>query len=190
MALLDPRGLEGYIRETATKYGIDPDTAIKVAQSEGLANPVGDRGKSFGAFQLYTGGGLGNEFQKATGLDPSDPANERATIDYALMRASQGGWEPWHGAKRVGISPWQGIGGDQPYFPPADARAAQNAPAPAPAASTGGAPVTSETAAAQASAAGPILPQAQSFLTPPELQPLYFAPRKRVQLALLNQARR
>jgi hypothetical protein len=105
----DPRGLEPYIRETAKKYGVDPDTAVRVAKSEGLRDFSGDRGKSGGAFQLYTGGGLGNEFQKATGLDPLDPKNEKATIDYALKHASTGGWGPWHGAKRVGIGEREGL---------------------------------------------------------------------------------
>jgi hypothetical protein len=109
----DPRGLTDYIRETATKYGVDPEVAVRVAQSEGLRDPIGDNGKSFGAFQLYTGGGLGNEFKRDTGLDPGDPQNERATIDYALKRASQMGWGPWHGAARVGIDQWEGIGGGQ-----------------------------------------------------------------------------
>jgi hypothetical protein len=106
----DPRGLTGFIRETAGKYGIDPDTAVQVAGSEGLRNPIGDGGKSHGAFQLYTGGGLGNDFQKATGLDPSDPTNERATIDYALKHASQNGWGAFHGARRIGLSNDAGIG--------------------------------------------------------------------------------
>ena len=90
----DPRGLSGYIRETAKKYGVDPDVALKVAKSEGLRDFSGDGGKSGGAFQLYTGGGLGNKFKKETGLDPLDPANEKATIDYALKHASQHGWGP------------------------------------------------------------------------------------------------
>ena len=106
----DPRGLIPYIRERAVAHGIDPDVAVRVAASEGLSNPIGDKGKSFGAFQLYTGGGEGNRFQQQTGLDPSDPANEKATIDFALARASQVGWGPWHGAARVGIGEFQGIG--------------------------------------------------------------------------------
>ena len=73
----DPRGLSDYIRETAKKYGVDPEVALKVAKSEGLRDFSGDGGKSGGAFQLYTGGGLGNEFQKMTGLDPLDPKNEK-----------------------------------------------------------------------------------------------------------------
>ena len=34
---------------------------------QGLANPVGDGGYSHGAFQLYTKGGEGNNFQRETG---------------------------------------------------------------------------------------------------------------------------
>jgi len=109
----DPRGLTSFIQETARKYGIDPATALKVAKSEGLAQFYGDNGRSGGAFQLFTGGGLGNEFKKETGLDPLDPANEKATIDYALKRAAQGGWGPWYGAAKVGVGTWDGIG-DRP----------------------------------------------------------------------------
>ena len=117
----DPRGLEPYIRETAQKYGVDPDVAVRVAKSEGLRSfrsgvrqKNGKEEPSFGAFQLYTGGGEGNRFQKETGLDPSDPANEKATIDYALRRAAKVGWGPWHGAKNTGIGEFEGIGGQSP----------------------------------------------------------------------------
>jgi hypothetical protein len=115
----DPRGLAGFIRETAAKYGISPEVALRVAQSEGLAQfssgvrrPDGSMEPSFGAFQLYTGGGLGNQFQKDTGLDPSDPANEKATIEYALKHAAANGWGPWYGAKRAGIGNFEGIAFD------------------------------------------------------------------------------
>jgi len=117
----DPRGMAAYIRETAAKYGIDPEVALKVARSEGLSTfqssvtqKGGKREPSWGAFQLYTGGGLGNQFQKETGLDPSDPANEKATIDYALKTAAKVGWGPWHGAKNTGIGEFEGIGGASP----------------------------------------------------------------------------
>src|SRR5512139_1317364 len=112
----DPRALVPFIRETAAKYGIDPDVAVKVAESEGLNQfTSGIPGEnSYGAFQLNTQGGLGNEFQKATGLDPSDPKNEQATIDYALKYASKKGWGAFHGAKnRYGYGPFEGIGGQQ-----------------------------------------------------------------------------
>jgi hypothetical protein len=106
----DPRGLEPYIREEATKYGHDPDTAVRVAKSEGLRDPIGDQGTSFGAFQLHKHGGLGDEFQKETGLDPADPKNERAGISWALKNLGRTGWSPYHGAARVGVSKWDGVG--------------------------------------------------------------------------------
>jgi len=105
----DPRGKIPVIRAAAEKYGVDPVTALKVAKSEGLAQFYGDGGASGGAFQLYTKGGLGNEFQKETGLNPLDKRNEDATIDYAMKRASQGGWGPWYGAAKVGVGQWDGI---------------------------------------------------------------------------------
>jgi hypothetical protein len=107
----DPRGKAAHIRETAKKYGVDPEVALRVAKSEGLRDFSGDGGKSGGAFQLYTGGGLGNKFKKETGLDPLDPKNEDATIDYALKYASQHGWGSWYGAPKVGVGTWDGISG-------------------------------------------------------------------------------
>lgn len=106
----DPRGMTPVIVAAAQRYGVDPDVALKVARSEGLGTFSGDGGKSGGAFQLYTGGGLGNEFQRDTGLDPLDPKNEPATIDYAMRRLSETGWTPYHGAARVGVGPREGIG--------------------------------------------------------------------------------
>ena len=113
----DPRGKADLIRRTAIKYGIDPEVALRVAKSEGLANyqstvvKKGVREPSWGAFQLYTGGGLGNRFQKETGLDPKDPKNEDATIDYALRYAAKHGWGSWYGAKNTGIGEFEGIKG-------------------------------------------------------------------------------
>src|SRR5690348_4710896 len=56
----DPRGLAPFIRERAANYHIDPNVALAVFRSEGLGNPVGDKGTSFGAPQLHVGGGLGD----------------------------------------------------------------------------------------------------------------------------------
>ena len=121
----DPRGVVPYIRERATALGIDPDVAERVARSEGVSSfqstviqKDGRREPSYGALQLYTGGGMGNDFQRDTGLDPSDPKNEKATIDYALQKARTGGWTPWHGAKGAGIGPRTGIPGGEDYVIP------------------------------------------------------------------------
>jgi hypothetical protein len=116
----DPRGMSSFIRSEASRLGIDPDIALRVARSEGLRTFSGDQGTSGGAFQLHRGGlarggnrvaGLGDDFMRKTGLDPLDPANERATITFALEAAKRMGWSPFHGAARAGISRWEGIGG-------------------------------------------------------------------------------
>jgi hypothetical protein len=105
----DPRGMIPVIRAAAAKYGHDPDVAIRVARAEGLTEPLGDGGKSGGAFQLFTGGGLGNEFQQQTGLDPLDPKNEPATIDWAMQNLDRTGWGPYRGAAAAGVGVQQGI---------------------------------------------------------------------------------
>ena len=121
----DPRGKIPVIMAAAQKYGNDPNIALNVARQEGLTTFLGDKGKSGGAFQLYTGGGVGNDFQRDTGLDPLDPKNEDATIDYAMKHAAQHGWGAWNGAKKIGITGYMGIGGNQAAAP-----AGGGAPAP------------------------------------------------------------
>lgn len=112
--------LEDYIFKAARSRNIDPSVAIAVAQSEGLdGNPAdgwqsnvvknGKREPSYGPFQLYTGGGLGNRFQEKTGLDPADPANVFKGIDFALDVASKEGWGAWYGAKKIGVYGMHGI---------------------------------------------------------------------------------
>jgi hypothetical protein len=88
---------------------------MRVARSEGFTNFRGDNNTSFGAFQLHvTPNGrehaVGDQFKSETGLDPSDPANERQGIDYALNWARKHGWGDFHGAANTGIGKWQGIG--------------------------------------------------------------------------------
>lgn len=119
----DPRGNEAYIREKAREYGHDPDTAVAVAKSEGLRDFSGDRGTSFGAFQLHKHGGLGDEFQKQTGLDPADPKNERATIDWSMKNLGRTGWAPYHGARnRYGLGDFEGVGGRSSKISASDAK--------------------------------------------------------------------
>jgi hypothetical protein len=111
--------IASYVTQAALKRGIDPATALAVAKSEGglsswnkqstfMKNGVQE--PSFGPFQLYKGGGLGNVFQKKTGLDPALAQNGPAGVDFALDHASKNGWGSWYGAKNTGISNWQGIG--------------------------------------------------------------------------------
>lgn len=111
--------IAAYITQAAVKRGIDPNVALNVAKSEGGLNSWnlqsgfvknGVREQSFGPFQLYKGGGLGNEFMSKTGLDPALAANGPAATDFALDHAAKNGWGAWYGAKRVGIGNWEGIG--------------------------------------------------------------------------------
>lgn len=106
-----------YIRQAATARGIDPDTALRVAMSEGgLKDPVrqsdyvknGVREASYGPFQLYMGGGLGNKALEA-GIDPRDPNQWRQGVDFALDQAATGGWSPWYGAAKVGLGNRAGL---------------------------------------------------------------------------------
>jgi hypothetical protein len=115
----DKEALKQYIRYAAASRGIDPEVAVKVAMSEGLNTYVGDNGSSFGPYQLHYGnvaaggnqvGGLGDTFTQQTGLDARDPATIQAQIDFTLDQAKRSGWGPWHGAARVGVGNYTGIG--------------------------------------------------------------------------------
>lgn len=114
----DVSGTEAYIREAATKRGIDPDIAVKVARSEGLGPGIwqsnyvrgdGKRETSYGPFQLLVGGGLGDKFQKTYGKSPADPSTVNQQIDFALDEAARGGWSPWYGAAKVGVGARTGL---------------------------------------------------------------------------------
>lgn len=112
----DPRGKIPVIRAAAEKNGINPDLFVRVAQTEGLGTFLGDNGTSGGSFQLHvtpghTSSSVGDLFYRATGLDPLDPKNEDATIEFAAQHAAQHGWGDWNGAKRAGITGMAGIGG-------------------------------------------------------------------------------
>lgn len=125
MALPSVAEMEAYIRRRAAELGIDPDVAVRVARSEGLqegtwqANGMLSYGReqSYGPFQLHNAPpgerpGMGNDFVAATGLNPADPDTWDEGIDFALQQARKGGWGPWYGAKKEGITGFMGIGGE------------------------------------------------------------------------------
>jgi hypothetical protein len=113
--------IEAYIRQAALARGIDPNTAVAVARTEGgltswnmqsrvpLAGGPGGFEPSYGPYQLYMNGGLGSQFMQQTGLDPRLAQNGPAAINFALDNAKQNGWTAFHGAANNGISQWQGI---------------------------------------------------------------------------------
>ena len=113
-----------FIRKTALRLGIDPRVAVAVAKSEGLGAFVGDRGTSFGDFQMHFGGsgirgqnagGLGDVFNRThPGIDARDPKNWRTVDAWALGYAKKHGWADWHGAARIGVRGFHGIGRGNP----------------------------------------------------------------------------
>jgi hypothetical protein len=130
--------VETAIRQSAVKYGVDPDVAVRVASAEGGTSDwgsPGDSGGSFGPFQLHYGhtapggnyvSGLGDTFTAETGLDARDPKNGSAATDWAMRYVSQHGWGPWHGAAAIGVTGMMGVNGkalppgheDMPFVAP------------------------------------------------------------------------
>lgn len=118
--------VEDYVRKAFAAQGIDPNVAVKVWKQESGSgkfwqsvqrNKQGVREPSYGDFQFLKGGkgtgfglGVGNDFMRDTGLDPADPANRFAMIDYAAQRVRQRGWGEWAGAKAQGITGFMGVG--------------------------------------------------------------------------------
>ena len=49
------------------------------------------------------------------GLNPADPANEKATIDWAMKKVKTTGWGPWHGARGCRRRPREGLGDSTGY---------------------------------------------------------------------------
>lgn len=129
---VDEKEIEKMIRASAKQRGIDPDVAVKVWRSEGgtaYQSRIKRDGKgssggyeaSYGPFQLYTGGGLGNEYQDRYGVDLSKdntPDGIKRQIDFSLDKANEKGWKPWYGAANVGVKPYQGIGDKPPRYEP------------------------------------------------------------------------
>jgi hypothetical protein len=55
------------------------------------------------------GRGLGNVFTETTGYNARDPNTVPQQVDFAMQKAAEGGWGPWHGAAKVGMGEWEGI---------------------------------------------------------------------------------
>ena len=104
-----PMTHEQFIRDYASKIGVNPDLAVGIANAEGLRawsaqNPNAasyvDRTAgvpwSFGDFQLNTRNGMGADALKA-GIDPRDPKQWQAADQFALDQMKSGGLAPWKG---------------------------------------------------------------------------------------------
>ena len=117
--------IEQNIRAEARLRGIDEDVAVKAWKSEGYASyqskiPRTGTGSyqgyeaSFGPYQLFTGGGLGNDYESLTGrslANDNTPEGVVKQIQFSLDQAIQKGWTPWYGPAKVGISSREGLSG-------------------------------------------------------------------------------
>ena len=117
------KNIESIIAKEAKLRNMDVATAIKVYRAEGLNSYQsqlkykGKQEKSYGPYQLFVDGGLGNTYQKDTGRKlVSDNTLEgitnqiRWSLDYV---ANTGSWNPWMGAARVGIEDAEGLNGSK-----------------------------------------------------------------------------
>ncbi|MGJ0505679.1 MAG: hypothetical protein ACR652_00810 [Methylocystis sp.] len=111
--------MKGLIDQEAARAGIDPRLMYGIVAGESLHGnhfDIGDGGRSHGPFQLYTGGGLGNAFEKQTGLSVRDPANMRAMARFTAEHIRRtGDMSPWHGFH--GRRDWNPSWGNMGYSP-------------------------------------------------------------------------
>jgi len=103
--------IEGWIRQESVARGINPEVAITVFRHEGAGSyqssvprsgkgSLNGREASFGPYQLYVGGGLGNDYQKRTGRSLVRDNTRDGILNqirYSLDQAALGGWSPWYG---------------------------------------------------------------------------------------------
>lgn len=115
--------IEAIIRDEAELRGIDPSVAVRIFRAEGASayqstvprsgrGSLGGREASFGPYQLYIGGGLGNEYQERTGRDltrDNTPEGIRNQIRFALDMAVTQSWQPWYGRGPAGVGRTQGL---------------------------------------------------------------------------------
>ena len=126
---ITPEWMEKQIKDSARKQGIDPNIALKVWRAEGGMNyqsqikkgrqqKYGGKEDSWGPFQLYRGGGLGNEYEEKYNVNlknDNTPEGIKRQINFALRKAKKVGWSPWYGAANVGIGKRDGL--DNVYKP-------------------------------------------------------------------------
>lgn len=120
---MEPEQLESLIRREAEIRNMDPDVAVSIWKNEGggsYQSTVERKGKgslggfeaSFGPFQLFIGGGLGNDYERLTGRKlVNDNTEEGITkqVQFALDMAVKKGWTPWYGRGPAGVGERQGL---------------------------------------------------------------------------------
>jgi hypothetical protein len=122
---LSQKELEAVIIKEANLRNIDPTVAVAIFRSEGAGayqsqiarsgkGSLGGKEASFGPYQLYTGGGLGNQYEKETGrtlTEDNSIDGLKRQVQFSLDAAVDSGWTPWYGRKTAGVSERQGLSG-------------------------------------------------------------------------------
>lgn len=120
--------IQSIIIEEANLRGIDPEVALRIFRHEGQGayqsrisregkGSLNGREASFGPWQLYTGGGLGNEYEKLTGRILTEDNNLdgiRKQTQFALDKAAENGWGAWYGRKPAGVGVRDGLANARP----------------------------------------------------------------------------
>jgi hypothetical protein len=115
--------IEQQVRQESILRGIDPNVAVRLWKAEGAGSyqsgvtsgnqlKRGGREASYGPFQLYVGGGMGNDYETATGRDLRNDNSQNGVtnqVRYALDRVVTRGWSPWYGRIPAGIGVRDGI---------------------------------------------------------------------------------
>ena len=122
---LTTKTIERIIREESRSRNIDPNVAVRVYRKEGLNSYQsnekykGKRERSYGPFQLFIDGGLGEEYQNDTGGNLIKENNKegilrqiRWSLDHV---AKTGDWSPWKGTQKENhggvIESFEGLNG-------------------------------------------------------------------------------
>lgn len=120
--------IERIIRKESILRGIDPDVAVAIFRAEGAGSyqstvprtgkgSLGGREASFGPYQLYIGGGMGNDYQNRTGRDLTTDNTRDGIINqirFALDQAIALSWQPWYGRGPAGVGRYEGLSGARP----------------------------------------------------------------------------
>jgi peptidoglycan hydrolase-like protein with peptidoglycan-binding domain len=117
--------IEEIIVDEAELRGIVPSVAVRIFRAEGAGSyqsriprtgrgSLGGREASFGPYQLYIGGGLGNDYQQQTGRDLTTDNTEEGIVNqirFALDAAVTQSWQPWYGRGPAGVGRTEGLRG-------------------------------------------------------------------------------
>lgn len=124
-AAISAEEIEDIIRVEAKLRRMDPDVAVRIWKSEGgsryqseierdpkKGGSLGGYEASFGPFQLFTGGGLGNDYERLTGrklVDDNTLDGISRQIQFALDMAVRDSWKHWYGRKTAGVGLREGL---------------------------------------------------------------------------------